>query len=352
MEDIRAESIRKGLDTALRKLLEDAMDSYSARLEELLTQFHVKLNQELAENADVIGLDGLSAPKLEGIQLTSLDSGIEAFEKELAELRHESEILGEKVEAAEDNTCEARKLKLDRQKIEKKIERYENDMAEYRKHAMINMPNIVRVKQCDEVYQERDGFFGRIMDKVGGRRKKTIYKDVVDSSAREAHKKEMTEVLSGYNKDISELQVKLQQYQGTDPEAAERAEKRLREKYHEKRQRELELQKEFADKIKETCEKQLKIQKEEIADYVKESIDGLKGETKTYFNNSRGQRSMLIVAKEREIEAVKRRALIQENEREQRMAQLESQKLALRKLRLDTLDLKDELEAIATVNIE
>jgi len=361
IEDINPDVLKKGLETGIRQILEDAMSGYTSRIEEVLSSFNKSMDGELLNS---LGLDGFSAPSLGELQLTSLDSGLDVFERDLAELRRASDKLQQQIEEAEDKAIEARRLAAERARISRKIDRLEENKDEYRRTAIINMPDVLKGKRQKEVYQERDGFFGGIIDTVFGRKRVPEFEDYIDSSARDEYQRQMSAILGEYTEEIAQLQSQYDHYSGVDPAQAERIEERLRKKYEERRKKELELQKEFADKIKEVCARQLQTQKEEITDYVTEAVRQLKNIMDSYFRNSQDSVIQMIVAmvtgsmteaieeKMREIDTIKRQILLQANEREQRLAELDELLKKLRPMRLDALDLKEELEAIDEVVIE
>ena len=361
IEDINPDVLKKGLETGIRQILEDAMSGYTSRIKEVLSSFNKSMDGELLNS---LGLDGFSAPSLGELQLTSLDSGLDVFERDLAELRRESDKLQQQIEEAEDDAIKARRLAAERARISRKIDRLEENKDEYRRTAIINMPDVLKGKRQKEVYQERDGFFGGIIDTVFGRKRVPEFEDYIDSSARDEYQRQMSANLGEYTEEIAQLQSQYDHYSDVDPAQAERIEERLRKKYEERRKKELELQKEFADKIKKVCARQLQTQKEEITDYVTEAVRQLKNIMDSYFRNSQDSVIQMIVAmvtgsmteaieeKMREIDTIKRQALLQANEREQRLAELDELLKKLRPMRLDALDLKEELEAIDEVVIE
>lgn len=189
-------------------------------------------------------------------------------------------------------------------------------------------------------------------------------RDIIDSTARDAYKKQMDENLSDYNREISSLQSQADRYRGTDPELAEKIERDLQRKFKEKRQAELEYQKEFAEKIKETCARQLRVQKEEVIEYIHETVREIVKEAENYFKAGRKARTDVVITlltrslkkqideKCEEIKTMKKQAVMQENEREERIAQIGTLTKTLGGLRIQALDLKDELEAIEEYIIE
>lgn len=361
IEDIIPENIHKSIDSSLKQILNDAFNSYSRRLEEIVYDNNVLMDNELLSS---LNINNFKMPDLRDLQLTTFESGLEEYEKQLSLMRRESDELRVKIDEAEDQSFEARKLANQRRNLEKKIESYVEEMHSYKKDALINMPNIVKSSKTDIQHYDRDGFFGGIADKVFGRKTRPVTVDIIDTSARDDYKKQMNENISSYNAEISKLESQAAQYRGVDPELAERAEERLRKLYEEKRKAELEFQKQFAEKIKATCARQLRVQKEEITDFVQEVVSELINSSKSYFKSSRTAQANVIGTiltrslsesleeKYKEIDTIKRQAIMQENEREQRLQQLDAQLRELRTLRLNALDLKEELEEIDVFEIE
>lgn len=361
IDDIIPENIQKSINNTSKQILEEAFRNYTSRLEEIVFDYNITMDKEVFA---ALNIENFKMPSLGELQLTTFESGLEEYEQQLAIMRKESEELRDRIDAAEDKTFEARKLANQRRNLEKKIERYDEEMRSYKKDAMINMPNIIKSSRTDMQKYDRDGFFGGIIDKVFGRKIGPVTVEVMDTSARDEYKKQMNENLASYNAEISKLEAQSAQFQGVDPELAERAEERLRKLYEEKRTKELEFQKEFAEKIKATCARQLRMQKEEISDYIDNVSNDIKHFAEEYFRSSRAAQTNVICTlitrslkesleqKRKEIEAIKRKALMQEAEREQRLKQLDILLKSLSTMRLNALDLKEELEQIDVFNIE
>lgn len=361
IEEINPEKIYDSIENTMKLILKNAFSNYSSRIEGIVLDYNQQMDEALNK---ALNFDGFAVPDLSELNLTSFESGIEKYEEELQAMKLESERIRSELEQVEDATFEARKLEKKRKALESRISVYTEEMHAYKRDAMLNMPNIVKTTRSDTEHYNRDGKLGGIVDKVFGRKTRSVTVDVVDSSARDAYKKQMNENLGSLQSDINELQAQAEKYRGKDPELAERAETRLQEKYKEKRNAELKFQKEFAEKIKETCAKQLRAQKEEIRDYVDDVAAKIKDSANSYFRANRNYQTNIIAnivtaslsaglkKKCDELDVLTRNAKLQENERESRINVIQEQQKILRKIGMEALDLKDELEAIDTFVIE
>ncbi len=361
LDEIMPERICATVEDDLKSIFDDAFRGYSRRLEEIIYDENIELNDDISSK---LKNDGFEFKNKRELILTTFDTGIEEYERKLTDLMADLQDIKEKLDDAEDGSAEARKLTNKMKKLESKLERLEGEKHTYLNDAIHRIPNVVRYQKTDYERYDRDGFFGGLTDKVFGRKIRPTTIEVVDTTARDEYKKQINEITSNFDSDIASLESELSKYEGVDAENAERIEKKIRDTYEAKSRAISEYQKKFIEKQEETIKKQLKTQKDEVSGYIKKTAKDIEKEATDYFDKTRKGMTGVIcniitssVAENlngmrREIDTLKRKSIIQENERLERIKTIEQQLDILRKLRLEALDLKEELENIEVFDIE
>lgn len=354
LDEINPDSIIKKINNQFMTILKTAYRHYSMRIEELVADCNGTINDELN--------DLLSRESDISIQrapvLTTFDTGLEKFEEKLAQLESDMANLETELDEQNISVLKQRRLERERASYEKQISEIKASRDYFSQNAMMVVPAVRYTQQTEDVEIPRGGLLGGLATILVGKRYEMRTVSIADTSERDAYMQQLNSNLSRYDNDIDEIKSKLSQCGNPNSEEALELRNQIERRLNEKRAQGERLQAEYAEKLREKCAKQLRRQKEEISEYIWDATNELTAKADDEFRSSRSvQLKMLEVVisgsvreqielKKREMDLLKERIGSAEEEKNERMNQIRSQRDILGQLYTKAQELHDELDAM------
>lgn len=274
VEEIDPNNIQKKIQNDLNHIAVDAYEEYASEIRRIISTnagtITDSLNDTLSSDLHI---------KLDGkLELPSVKIGLEEYEKEASRLKAEIKNLEQEAEKASDDMLAAMLLDQQRQLLEEKLRAKQEQKEHYEEtHSLLYAPEI---KQREKAETRKKWF-----NKFG--KTEIQYVKVYDSTERDEFIAERNKKLSRYDDQIAQIEEQLAALPVAHSNKREEYYKRKDRLVQERRSELIKHEKDFAEKIKSTRKHALKMQKNEIEEYVDRSTDDFITQAKKEFRNNR-----------------------------------------------------------------
>ena len=356
LDDIDPDNIVGVIQRQIQRILERAYASYEQTIRELAEE----LTEDIAKSDAIAELlaKGMKIQVDRKPDLVSYHAEIEKMEEEVGKVHQEIEKLQALIDSGELEAEAQRKIEREIQKKERNLKEQEGDLRA--KQAMMDaqMPAArIRHEQGTEL-QDRSGFLGKIAQFFVGQKQVQIDRVVIDTTEQEYYKKHMEDQMKPIRDEIDRINGEIALLGTADPVACERKQKQLEHQMREKKERELKIIAEHAEKVRKLQEKQLKKQREQIENYIEDITGELCREIEKQFMKLRkgciealqdiavSPIAEQINRQQKDIDQIEQDLKLMKDEREELKKKLEAQVKELSGMRVKANDLWADLDQI------
>ncbi len=342
IEEIDPSYVENYIQKKFKGIVTDAYDSYCGRIRDIMANNVVditeELNRTLSDNMNI---------KISGeLEIKSVKTGLEDFEKKCAELKKQIEEQEQIINTAEDDLIKVMAANRKKDILEKQLVSKREAMQTFEENSQIYMPK--GVKKQGEPYVLKTGWFKR----------QVVYPEVIDYSDRDQYIAEQSKIRQRYETEISRIEGELSSIPDSEVESRQKAFERKEKKRNELRAELNTYQEKFAADIKVKCKAALEVAKRTILRYLDESKEGYLKEVKKDFANRRaiqlttmeqliGQSVICkIEMKKKEIELLENKLKDAVEERDSSVQKLDLQLEGVNTLMKKALDLQSNIDSI------
>ena len=342
IEEIDPSYVENYIQKKFKGIVTDAYDSYCGRIRDIMANNVVditeELNRTLSDNMNI---------KISGeLEIKSVKTGLEDFEKKCAELKKQIEEQEQIINTAEDDLIKVMAANRKKDILEKQLVSKREAMQTFEENSQIYMPK--GVKKQGELYVLKTGWFKR----------QVVYPEVIDYSDRDQYIAEQSKIRQRYETEISRIEGELSSIPDSEVESRQKAFERKEKKRNELRAELNTYQEKFAADIKVKCKAALEVAKRTILRYLDESKEGYLKEVKKDFANRRaiqlttmeqliGQSVICkIEMKKKEIELLENKLKDAVEERDSSVQKLDLQLEGVNTLMKKALDLQSNIDSI------
>ncbi len=356
LDEIDPEVINKKMSIRFSSILNSAYINYGYKIEEILALENLAITDELAEM--ISDKQKYNIKKVD--ILTTFDTGIEQFEKQVEDMNLEIADLIAQTEKLENDVIKARKLKREKERLEREMESVKEAQEWYRQNALAALPS-VRAKTTEIVnYIDRDGVLGKVKEFFVGKEKHISTTIEYDTTERDEYQKQIDRNMNEYKNEINELRNKASQYDTEDSEAAQLRLKRKEAQIEQLRNEKQEFEKRKIKELREKSIAQLKKQKNEIECIIEENVSELLTQSREVFkktrkNQAEALKSLISAPLIEQIEHLTKQTEIlleksksSEKDRNENLGKINIQIDKVKELLVKTLDINNELKEIET----
>lgn len=359
IDEIEPETLECTVKNQLVRNIAEAYDAYLDTLNEIVETRTAEVLNLMNEGFS----DSISANLNQKLELTSFEVGLEDYEKQQASIQAEIDKLSVEVENAADNKYKQIEIARKREKKEKELESLRERKDNYQELSSNRVPSIQRYTEQDYEKEKRRGVWGAIKTFFVGEKHRPVVRTITDDTDYRRFMEERNKMLKNYDEQIQKAEEALGQLEDGHLEAAEKILERKNELLRQKRAEKERRDEIFAQKMKETSEKQLRKQKAEVIEFVGQLCDECLKSTSKKFKEERknctqtvleliaGKITGQIELKKQELEHLKNQNQQAVQQRDERIAVIESENQQIEELLFRATGLQGEIESIRTDTI-
>lgn len=351
IEEVDASYVENHIQKKFRNIVAYAYENYCSRIREIMANNVSDITEELNHTLS----DDMNIKISSGLDIKSVKTGLESFEKTCAELKRQIEEQEEIVNGAEDDLIKAMSANRRKDSLEKQLASKREAMQVFEQNSLMYIPDPIK-RQGDAVVTY-EGFW--IFKK-----KVVNYPDVMDYSKRDQYIAQQSKIQQRFENEILSLEQELSKIPDTEVESRQKAFDRKERKRMELKAELKAYQEKFAADIKVKCKASLEVAKKAIARYLDESEQDYIKEVKKDFSNRIatqittmeqliGQSVISkIETKKKEIELLENKLKDAVEERDSSFNKLNIQLQGVNALMNKALDLESDIESIRVDTIK
>lgn len=342
IEEVDAIYVENHIQKKFKNIVTDAYENYCSRIREIMANNVADITDELNHTLS----DDMNIKISSGLEIKSVKTGLESFEKTCAELKRQIEAQEEIVNGADDDLIKVMAANRRKDSLEKQLASKREAMQLFEQNSLMYMPKVIK-RQGEPIVKKR-GLFGSFI----------YYPEVMDSSDRDQYIAQQSTIRQKYENEILSLEQELSKIPDTEVESRQKAFERKERKYFELKAELKAYQEKFAADIKVKCKASLEVAKKAIARYLDESEQDYIKEVKKDFSNRIATQIITmeqligqsviskIETKKKEIELLENKLKDAVEARDSSVNKLNMQLQGVNTLMNKALDLESDIESI------
>lgn len=342
IEEVDASYVENYIQKKFKNIVTDAYENYCSRIREIMANNVADITDELNHTLS----DDMNIKISSGLEIKSVKTGLESFEKTCAELKRQIEAQEEIVNGADDDLIKVMAANRRKDSLEKQLASKREAMQLFEQNSLMYMPKVTK-RQGEPIVKKR-GLFGSFI----------YYPEVMDSSDRDQYIAQQSTIRQKYENEILSLEQELSKIPDTEVESRQKAFERKERKYFELKAELKAYQEKFAADIKVKCKASLEVAKKAIARYLDESEQDYIKEVKKDFSNRIATQIITmeqligqsviskIETKKKEIELLENKLKDAVEARDSSVNKLNMQLQGVNTLMNKALDLESDIESI------
>ncbi len=360
VEEINSEKLERKVKNKLFSAVSSAYDDYKDRLREIVatrTSEILNIDESDPSSSIQITLDTT-------LNLTDVKVGLEYYEKQQDEVQKEIKELSSEVRNAEIEKQKQEKLAIKLAKKERELENLKEKRDMFMEMRMSNRPSIT--SNIVNTYEEipPTGLFGHIGRVFKGAEYRPTQEIKINDSELKQYKLETERMLKEYDSKIQKMEQEYEKLTSkSESEDCWEAESLLRQKNQLLSQKFAEQErksKEFAEKVRATCQKQLRRQKDDIEDFTDELCKNCTNKAIDAFRTNRKNLTQIVLdlivgtvteqikTKQQELQHLNNQSQKAVEERDKKISDIENENQQINELLMKVTDLQSEIESIRT----
>lgn len=348
IEEVDASYVENHIQKKFGNIVADAYENYCSRIREIMANNVSDITEELNHTLS----DDMNIKISSGLEIKSVKTGLESFEKTCAELKRQIEAQEEIVNGADDDLIKVMAANRRKDSLEKQLASKREAMQLFEQNSLMYMPKVIK-RQGEPIVKKR-GWFGSFI----------YYPEVMDSSDRDQYIAQQSTIRQKYENEILSLEQELSKIPDTEVESRQKAFERKERKYFELKVELKAYQEKFAADIKVKCKASLEVAKKAIARYLDESEQDYIKEVKKDFSNRIATQIIImeqligqsviskIETKKKEIELLENKLKDAVEARDSSVNKLNMQLQGVNALMNKALDLESDIESIRVDTIK
>lgn len=361
IDDIESSRIKENLEILLNKVYETAMDNFQESLGNIILEYKDNAVDEINSKLDI---DFKFCLEKDIKQEPDTKLGLEKYHEEINAIRKELDELDDALEENKNKMVQAMERDNKKMLLEQKLARKEAAREHYQVLMETTKPEIYRNVRKTKKDVSRGGLIGNLEKLLFGNKVEFVDEIVVDDSERREHNRMMNERLEKFDGDIGRMEKELDDIPVSNKDGIEFKRRQIEKRRQQKMEEQKRVDAEFKEQAGKKIAERLKRQKENVGNYIDESISVFKKQSRKVLREQMdgiNQAVNDIIASEitaqinnsvSEIELLKKQAEDAVNNKETKKKVIIDRLNIVKQFLNELLDLQNSIEAIEVDKIQ